>query len=339
MLNDRRLGAQIMPKPETTGGETVSVGAPAVEVSDLSWRYPRAQRPALSNVTFRVRPGSCFGLIGPNGAGKSTLFALLSGIRRPREGEITVMGLSAKTSLAKVRAISGLAPQDFAFYPTLTGNENLDFFAGAYRLDPNVWKQRRDEAIAICELAEHIDKRADTYSGGLKRRLNFAIALLNKPAVLYLDEPTVGIDARSRRTIVDAVAEIRRSGTTIIYTSHYMEEVEALCDEICIVNNGRIISSGPIADYQQAGDPSRIHIRLATQPDRAVRDRLTTDGANWIDSRQFDAPAASTGAMAQWLDKLSDLGLEAAQVRYGESRLEKVYIDLISDAVGESEAA
>ncbi|MEP7209963.1 MAG: ABC transporter ATP-binding protein [Alphaproteobacteria bacterium] len=328
-----------MSEQGTTGGATAAANAPAVEVSNLTWRYPGAQRPALSNISFRVRAGSCFGLLGPNGAGKSTLFSLLSGIRRPRDGEIRVMGLSARTDLSKVRAISGLAPQDFAFYPALTGNENLAFFAGAYRLDTSVWKQRREEAIAVCELAEHVGKRADTYSGGLKRRLNLAIALLNKPAVLYLDEPTVGIDARSRRTIVDAVAEIRRTGTTIVYTSHYMEEVEALCDEICIVNNGRIVSSGPIADYQQAGDPSRIHIRLATQPEATLHDRLTADGARWIDSRQFDAPAASTAAMGQWLEKLSGLGLEAAQVRYGESRLEKVYIDLISDAVGEGEAA
>jgi ABC-2 type transport system ATP-binding protein len=328
-----------MPEPATTGGTIATSSAPALAVSNLTWRYPRAKQPALSNVSFTVRKGSCFGLLGPNGAGKSTLFSLLSGIRRPRQGEITVMGLSARSQLSAVRAISGLAPQDFAFYPALTGAENLSFFAGAYRLETNVWKQRRDEAIGICELGDHISKRADTYSGGLKRRLNLAIALLNKPAVLYLDEPTVGIDARSRRTIVDAVAGIRRTGTTIIYTSHYMEEVEALCDEICIVNNGRIVSSGPIADYQQAGDPGRIHIRLAIQPDATIRDRLTADGARWIDSRQFDAPAASTGAMSQWLDKLSGLGLEAAQVRYGESRLEKVYIDLISDAVGEGEAA
>jgi ABC-2 type transport system ATP-binding protein len=328
-----------MPEPATMDGQTDAASAAAVEVSNLTWRYPRAQRPALSNVSFSVSKGSCFGLLGPNGAGKSTLFSLLSGIRRPREGEITVMGLSARTQLSGVRAISGLAPQDFAFYPALTGAENLDFFAGAYRLNTTTWKQRRDEAVGICELGDHVGKRADTYSGGLKRRLNLAIALLNKPAVLYLDEPTVGIDARSRRTIVDAVAEIRRTGTTIVYTSHYMEEVEALCDQICIVNNGRIISSGPIADYQQAGDPSRIHIRLAVQPDAAIRDRLTADGARWIDSRQFDATAASTAAMGQWLEKLSALGLEAAQVRYGESRLEKVYIDLISDAVGEGEAA
>ena len=328
-----------MPEPATKDGKSFAAGAPPVEVSNLSWRYPHARGLALSNVSFSVKLGSCFGLLGPNGAGKSTLFSLLSGIRRPREGEITVMGHSAKTSLSKVRAISGLAPQDFAFYPALTGNENLAFFAGAYRLDTNVWRQRRAEAIAICELAEHVDKRADTYSGGLKRRLNLAIALLNKPAVLYLDEPTVGIDARSRRTIVDAVAEIRRTGTTIIYTSHYMEEVEALCDEICIVNNGRIISTGPIGDYQQAGEPGRMYIRLASQPDGGVRERLTAEGASWIDSLQFAAPAASTAAMGAWLDKLSGLGLEAAQVRYGESRLEKVYIDLISDAVGEGEAA
>lgn len=333
-----------MQRPASTSGEAAPASEPAVEVSHLSWRYPRARTPALTDVGFRVGRGSCFGLLGPNGAGKSTLFSLLSGIRRPREGEIRVMGHSARSDLSAVRAVSGLAPQDFAFYPALTGRENLDFFAGAYRLDVAVWKRRRDNVIAICELGDHVDKLAEAYSGGLKRRLNLAIALLNEPAVLYLDEPTVGIDARSRRTIVEAVAEIRRTGATIIYTSHYMEEVEALCDDVCIVNNGRIVSSGPIADYQRAGDPSRIHIRLSTAPAPALRDRLAADGAVWIDSRQFDAPAMSTAAMGAWLETLSGLGLEAAQVRYGESRLEKVYIDLISDAPdagagGEGEAA
>ncbi len=324
-----------MLEPANTSGQT----APAIEVSHLTWRYPRASRPALSDISFTVRKGSCFGLLGPNGAGKSTLFSLLSGIRRPRQGEIMVMGHSARSDLAQVRALSGLAPQDFAFYPALTGFENLDFFAGAYRLDKATWKDRMAEAVEICQLGDHMNKRAEAYSGGLKRRLNLAIALLNKPAVLYLDEPTVGIDARSRRTITEAVAAIRRTGTTIVYTSHYMEEVEALCDEICIVNNGKIVSRGPIADYQQVGDPGHVNIRLAKAPNAATREQLSAKGAQWTDDRQFDAPAGSTLKMGEWLEALGAMGLEAAQVRYGESRLEKVYIDLISDDAGDGEAA
>jgi ABC-2 type transport system ATP-binding protein len=305
----------------------------AVVVTNLSWRYPRAERPALSDISFRVAAGSCFGLLGPNGAGKSTLFSLLSGIRRPRQGEIVVDGFSAKSQLRQVRAVSGLAPQDFAFYPALTGAENLEFFAGAYGLETSTWRQRRDEAVAVCELGDHLGKRAAAYSGGLKRRLNLAIALLHKPRVLYLDEPTVGIDARSRRTIVDAVGEIRRAGTTIIYTSHYMEEVEALCDQICIVNNGRILSHGPIADYQQAGDPGRLHVRLVATPGDPARTALTAAGAIWSTPQSFDMPAADAAAMGRWLETIAGLELSIAQVRYGESRLEKVYIDLISEDI------
>jgi ABC-2 type transport system ATP-binding protein len=322
-----------MQEPATTRSDAAP--ETAIAVSNLSWRYPRSDRPALSDVSFTVAPGSCFGLLGPNGAGKSTLFSLLSGIRRPRQGEIVVGGFSAKSQLRQVRAISGLAPQDFAFYPALTGAENLDFFAGAYGLDKATWRQRRDEAVAVCELGDHLGKRADAYSGGLKRRLNLAIALLHKPRVLYLDEPTVGIDARSRRTIVDAVAQIRKDGTTIVYTSHYMEEVEALCDQICIVNNGRIVSQGPIADYQQAGDPGRLFIRLVTAPNDAARAELTNAGARWSTPQAFDAPAGNTSVMGKWLETLARLGLSAAQVRYGESRLEKVYIDLISEDVAD----
>lgn len=324
---------------DTTSSQGGGADGFAIVVSGLSWRYPRAREPALSDISFKVRKGSCFGLLGPNGAGKSTLFSLLVGIRRPRVGDITVLGWSAAREIDKVRAASGLAPQDFAFYPALTGYENLDFFAGAYGLETATWRQRLDEAVTICDLGDHLNKRAEAYSGGLKRRLNLAIALLNRPNVLYLDEPTVGIDARSRRTIVEAVDRIRRGGTTVVYTSHYMEEVEALCDELIIINNGRIVSSGPIADYRQAGDPGRVHVRLSTAPDETARAKLTAEGAHWLDAQRFEFSAGSTAAIGQWLAKLGELRLEAAQVRYGESRLEKVYMDLISDAVGEGEAA
>lgn len=305
----------------------------AIEVTDLSWRYPRQAEPALNGVSFTVSEGACFGLLGPNGAGKSTLFSLLSGIRRPRQGDIKVAGFSAKTNLAKVRASSALAPQDFAFYPPLTTRENLAFFAGAYGLETSLWKQRFEEVVDICRLSEIVDKRAETYSGGLKRRLNLAIALLNKPKVLYLDEPTVGIDARSRILIVEAVARIREAGATIIYTSHYMEEVETLCDTIAVVDKGRIIAQGPIGDFLGAQDAGRVRIKLAAAASESLKAQLQSEGAAFIDPRQFDAPAATPAAVSALIQRLETLGAPPAQVRYGENRLEQVYVSLIADGV------
>ncbi len=306
---------------------------PAIEVRDVSWRYPRQAEPALNAISFNVAEGACFGLLGPNGAGKSTLFSLMSGMRRVRHGDIRIAGHSARTELRRVRSMIALAPQDFAFYPPLTTRENLRFFAGAYGLETSLWSQRFEEVIDICRLSEVVDRRAETYSGGLKRRLNLAIALLNKPRILYLDEPTVGIDARSRILIVEAVARIRSEGATIIYTSHYMEEVETLCDSLAVIDKGRVVAQGPIGDFVSAREPGRVRIKLGAAPPAETRGALEAQGARFIDARQFDAPVAAPADIADLIRRLASMGLEPAQVRYGENRLEQVYVSLISDGV------
>jgi len=310
-------------------------GQPAIRVEQLSWTYRGAARPALDRISFTVAAGSCFGLLGPNGAGKSTLFSLMSGARRPRTGDIYVEGLPASRQLDRIRTAVALAPQDLAFYPGLTGRENLAFFAGAYRTRLEDWRERLDGAVATCALDGVLDQRAETYSGGVKRRLNLAIALINRPRILFLDEPTVGIDARSRRTIVDAVAAMRASGVTVVYTSHYMEEVEALCDEIAIVDQGRIVSSGPIATYRTAGGPMRIG--LSTIPDAAQLATLAAAGVTRAGERDFTAAPDEGRSPAAILADIEATGLSVSRISHGEGRLEDAYVRLIGAAAARAE--
>jgi ABC-2 type transport system ATP-binding protein len=305
-------------------------GQPAIRVERLSWTYRGSARPALDDISLIIPAGGCFGLLGPNGAGKSTLFSLMSGARRPRSGDIQVAGHSAARDLGHIRSLVSLAPQDLAFYPALTGRENLEFFAGAYGVPAEEWTSRFSEAVDICALSEVLDKPSQTYSGGTKRRLNLAIALINRPAILFLDEPTVGIDARSRRTIVDAVARMRTRGVTVVYTSHYMEEVEALCDAVAIVDHGRIVSSGPVSDYRAAGGPMRI--TLASTPDAAQLARLTSSGMAHSGEREISAPTGPDQSPATRLAAIEAAGLAVARISFGEGRLEDAYIRIIGEA-------
>ncbi len=313
-----------------------AAGAPFIRVEGVAHAYRGGARPALAGVSFAVAQGTCFGLLGPNGAGKSTLFGLLTGVLKLQQGEISVGGVSARADVKAMRAQGALAPQDLAFYPDLTGRQNLDFFAGAYRLDKAIWRERLAQAVEVCQLAEVLNQRAETYSGGLKRRLNLAIALLNAPRVLYLDEPTVGIDARSRRMIVDAIAALKAGGATIIYTSHYMEEVEALCDSIAVIDQGRVRALGPINDVLRAHGQSALELTLAAPASETLRAQLAAVGARWKDSRSADIPAADAQALTRALETLTQSGAAIAHMQYGVARLEQAYLRLISNSGAEA---
>jgi ABC-2 type transport system ATP-binding protein len=233
------------------------MNAPLVSIEGLSYCYAGAPRPALQAVELTIPQGASFGLLGPNGAGKTTLLSLLTGLLPPQQGRIRIAGLDPAREPARIRALTGLVPQDLAFYPQLTGRENLRFFADVYGLDTQQWPQRLAHCVAVCQLEEVLDERAATYSGGLKRRLNLAIGLLHAPQLLYLDEPTVGIDARSRQVIVTAIKALREQGTTLVYTSHYMEEIEAICDTLAVIDHGRVVARGTTAELVRDIDPAQ----------------------------------------------------------------------------------
>jgi ABC-2 type transport system ATP-binding protein len=215
-----------------------------IEIRDLRFRYPGAQRDALAGLTLQVRDGSLFGLLGPNGSGKTTLISLLTGLLQASAGEARIGGAVLPGGMRAAQAISALVPQDYAFYPRLTVTENLRCFGGVLGLTGAELKSRMDEVCGVAGLQDFLAQRAEHLSGGLKRRLNLAIGLLNRPRLLFLDEPTVGIDPQSRAFILEAIKRLNAGGATVIYTSHYMDEVQQLCDSIGVLDEGRLLAQG-----------------------------------------------------------------------------------------------
>jgi ABC-2 type transport system ATP-binding protein len=206
---------------------------------------------AVDGISFGVKEGEIFGLLGPNGAGKSTTISILSGLLEPTDGEAVIDGKSIAKNPMGVKKILGVIPQEVALYPTLTARENLHFWGRMYDLSGSELKKRTEEVLALVGLTDRAKDRIDTYSGGMKRRINIAAGLLHRPKVLMMDEPTVGIDPQSRINILETVQNLNREGMTILYTSHYMEEVELLCDRIAIMDLGKIIAEGTEEELRQ----------------------------------------------------------------------------------------
>ena len=215
-----------------------------IKIENLSKSYGKHQ--ALKNINLEMNAGSIFGLLGPNGAGKTTLISTLVGLNSVEQGSILIENKSIKEELAYIQSISSLIPQNLAFYPTLTGKENLEFFAGMLGLKGQKLKNRLEHVMHITQLNEVYNKQAQTYSGGLKRRLNIAIGLLSDPKIIYFDEPTVGIDPQSRNFILESIKAMKDEKKLIVYTSHYMQEVEFLCDKIAIIDHGQILKEGTL---------------------------------------------------------------------------------------------
>jgi len=215
-----------------------------ISIKNLSKSYGDYQ--ALKGIDLNMEAGSIFGLLGPNGAGKTTLISTLVGLNNFDQGEVLVENKSLKEELAYIQSISSLIPQNLAFYPTLTAKENLEFFAGMLGLKGQALQSRLDEVVEIGQLSEVFNQQAQTYSGGLKRRLNIAIGLLSDPKIIYFDEPTVGIDPQSRNFILESIKAMKEKNRLIVYTSHYMEEVEFLCDKIAIIDHGKILKEGTL---------------------------------------------------------------------------------------------
>src|SRR6266566_2560484 len=221
---------------------------------DLHFRYRRDAPWVLQGVDLDIVDGEIFGLLGPNGAGKTTLISIIVGLITPTRGHVTRAPHAQQPALV---------PQDLAFYPMLSGRENLRFFGGMVGLTGARLAQRIDYCIGFTSLEQAIDQRAGRYSGGIKRRLNLAIGLLPDPALILLDEPTVGVDPQSRAFILDAIRSLRDAGKTVIYTSHYMEEVEYLCDRLAILDAGRVLAQGTPTALLAGDDRLQLSFRHA----------------------------------------------------------------------------
>lgn len=214
---------------------------PILEVKNLVKKY--GDFAAVKGISFTVQEGEIFGLLGPNGAGKTQTISMLTGVIPPTSGTAIIGGYDIRTDMAKAKWVNGLVPQDLALYPTLSARANLNFFGRIYGLGGKDLRQRVEDVLRIVSLTDRADEPVENYSGGMKRRVNIAAGLLHQPRLLFLDEPTVGVDPQSRNHIFESVMRLNRErGTSIIYTSHYMEEVELLCNRVAIIDEGQIIA-------------------------------------------------------------------------------------------------
>lgn len=215
---------------------------PAIlEVDNLVKKY--GDFTAVKGISFSVEEGEVFGLLGPNGAGKTQTISMLTGVIPPTSGTARIGGYDITKEMDQVKKVNGLVPQDLALYPTLSARVNLNFFGRIYGLRGKELKNRVDDVLQIVALTEHADQAIDKYSGGMKRRVNIAAGLIHQPRLLFLDEPTVGVDPQSRNQIFESVTHLNHErGMSVVYTCHYMEEVETLCNRVAIIDQGEIIA-------------------------------------------------------------------------------------------------
>jgi ABC-2 type transport system ATP-binding protein len=249
----------------------------AVEVRNLKKSYGELQ--AVNAVDFTIEKGEILSLLGPNGAGKSSLISMISGLLTPDDGDVFIMGYSIMEEPVDAKARLGVVPQDIALYPDLSARENLFFWGKMYGLRGAVLSTRVDKALEIIGLKSRQNDRVEKYSGGMKRRLNIGVALLHKPDVLIMDEPTVGIDPHSRRYILDNIKDLNREGMVVLHTTHRMEEAAELADHIAIMDLGRIIAYGTHRDLiDLVGGQTRIDLILNADSELYMQAWESVDG-------------------------------------------------------------
>jgi linearmycin/streptolysin S transport system ATP-binding protein len=281
---------------------------------------------AVDGVTLDVNPGECFGLLGPNGAGKSTLIRSIVGRVRPDSGRILIFGDSAESAAA--RAALGWVPQELAIYPRLTSRENLVAFGRYHGLNGDQLQQAIAWCLEWAALADRANEVVSHLSGGMKRRLNMAAGLIHRPRVVLMDEPTVGVDPQSRLRIFEMIEALRREGMSVIYTTHYMEEAERLCDRIAIIDHGRIIALGSKGELIQSafGSRSQVVMRLADTGDRAVSWVERHRGRSVAGTVQFTVEQPTE--IATLLQAAANEGCEVLDVSLHRPNLESVFLQL-----------
>lgn len=229
----------------------------AINIQDMSFKYDGDSSISYTHFNLTIAKGERFGLFGPNGAGKTTLMNLMTGLLPTNEGSIEVLGQEIKGNRKKINKLFGFVPQDFSFYQELSPAENLQFFGAWSGLNKQQIKSRTTELLEILGLADVRDKQVEHFSGGMKRRVNLAIGVIHNPPILFLDEPTVGVDVQTRHAIINYLLELNKNGTTLIYTSHQLSEAEDLCQKIAMIDEAKIVAhddlSALLLEHEQDG--------------------------------------------------------------------------------------
>jgi ABC-2 type transport system ATP-binding protein len=300
-------------------------------------RKTYGERVAVDSVGFDVAAGECYGLLGPNGAGKTTTISLICGLLDSDGGEISVAGIPVTLRGLEAKSRIGYVPQDIALYPDLDARENLRFFGRLYGLKGDALDERIDAALAVVGLADRSDERIERFSGGMKRRANIAAGLLHEPALLVLDEPTVGVDPQSRHAILEAVRLLADGGLAVVYTTHYMEEAERLCDRVGIIDEGRLVAEGSRRELvERLGQRDRVRVSisgdgagLATRCRELAGDAEVIAGDGVVEllaiqGRRLLAPIVQAAEAA---------GVEVTGVEVIEPDLEAVFLHLTGKAL------
>ena len=307
----------------------------AIEVLDLHKAFGEIK--AVQGVSFNVAQGEIFSLLGPNGAGKTTTISMLSTLLRPDQGDAIVMGSSIRQDPMGVRSVLGVVPQEIALYEDLTARENLNFWGKMYGLRGKALRARVAEVLETIGLTDRAKEQVKKYSGGMKRRVNIGVALLHKPQVIYMDEPTVGIDPQSRRNILDSVVTLKNQGMTVLYTTHYMEEAQELSDHIGIMDNGELIAYGTHLELVKiVGEMDRLTLTVSAESERLIEAWRRVAGVAQITSEDGSLSILADDSnlvLPRLFDAAAVQGVRITSIDIQEPNLEAVFLHLTGRAL------
>jgi ABC-2 type transport system ATP-binding protein len=316
-------------------------GTPAHEqvlvARNLTRRF--GDRVAVDDVSFHIAPGEAYGLLGPNGAGKTTTIRLVCGLLTPDQGSVEVAGIPVSAGATRAKARIGYVPQDVSLYPDLTARENLTFFGRLYRLSGPTLRGRVDEVLDLVDLGDRGDDRVESYSGGMRRRLNIGASLLHRPELLVLDEPTVGVDPQSRHAIMESIRALGSSGLAVLYTTHYMEEAERLCDRVGIIDRGRLVAEGTRRELvARVGERDRILLSASGSLGTFAETCRSMEGIDSVDVSDSTVELLATDGRLRLptvLAAASSAGAAVRSVEVVEPDLEAVFLHLTGTALRE----
>jgi ABC-2 type transport system ATP-binding protein len=308
-----------------------------LEVKELAKNYGDFQ--AVKGITFDIQEGEIFSLLGPNGAGKTTTISMLSTLYASTAGDATVAGHSVTRDPMAVRNVIGVVPQDIALYEDLTARENLIFWGQMYGLSGKSLNTRVDEVLEQIGLTDKAKNRVKTYSGGMKRRVNIGVGLLHKPRVLFMDEPTVGIDPQSRRAILDTVKDLNKKGMTVLYTTHYMEEAQELSDRVGIIDHGELIALGTQQELtRQVGQTETLILHLGENDDPEALAKSLDGVKDVLEATATDHEVSviaheAEDVLAAVVTKANERGIKIRSIDIREPNLEAVFLHLTGRAL------